>query len=165
MKRFLSLFLVLGLVFGVAACSSDSDDSKKDDNKEEAKKEEKKVPTIGDTVEVEGIKITVNSTRISTGSDISKPDEGMEWIVLDITLENTTDEALSSSSLLSYTLKDGDGRKQDIEIFADLNGSLDTEVEAGGKATGEIAFSTKPGSSLTLTYKPGFGDSVQIKIR
>ena len=126
-------------------------------------KEEKKDYKVGDTAEVDGIKIKVNKVRTDKG--IIEADKGKEYFIMDITLENTTDEDLSSSSVMCFELKDADGRKQDQSLSVDLNGNMDTTVSAGEKATGEIAYEVKKKSKLTLTYTPKFGDSVKINVR
>ena len=159
MKKLLKVLFVVMLCFGVVGCSSD--DNGDNNNKEVAKS----VYEIGETATVEGINITVNSVRVSTGNDWSTPEEGKEFFVMDITLENTKDSDFSSSSLMCYKLKDADGRDQDIEIFIDLNGTLDTTVPSGDKASGEIAFEVPIGSELTLTFSPNLSKSVKIKVR
>lgn len=155
MKKVFSLLLVAVLGFVLVGCGSET--------KTDKKKEEKKDYTIGETASVDDIKITVNSTRNDAG--IFAPEEGTVYFVLDITLENTGDEDFTSSSMMSFKLKDADGREQDLSIGANLNGSMDTDVPAGEKASGEIAFETAPEGQLVLTYTPGFGDKVKINVR
>ncbi|WP_317437400.1 DUF4352 domain-containing protein [Thomasclavelia spiroformis] len=160
--------IVLGVI-GAAMGGNDNESEQKKDTKTEQtteKKEEKKekeIYDIGETAEVDGIKITVNSTRIDEG--IISAENGKQYFVLDITLENTTDEEFSSSSMMCYELKDADGRKIDMSIGANLNGSLDTSVAPGEKAVGEIAFETSPEGELTLRFTPNLTDSVRIKVR
>ena len=151
MKKVLSLLLCLGLVTGLAACSSD-DDSKKEAKDKPAEKKKTEY-AIGETAEVDGIKITINSVR-NDGGKYSPPEDGNVYFVMDVTIENTTDETFHSSSMISYTLKDGDGRKQDLTILANLNGSLDMEVEPGESGKGEIGFKTGPEGKLVLTFAP-----------
>lgn len=171
MKKIWSLLLCSFLVFSMTGCSSDDKDkdadkqTEKTDEKKDKKKEKKKdYFEIGETAEVEGVKITVNSTRIDPGDYIT-PEEGKEFVVLDIKLENTTDKDVVSSSIICYTLKDGDGRDQSMTIGASLNGSVDGTVPAGDVLSGEVAFEVDQGNTLMLTFRPGFGDSVKIKIR
>lgn len=149
---------VIGAVFG-----SGGEDEPKADNQKSEEKTKKKEFGVGETVKVEDINITVNSTRVDEGMIAS--DDGTVYFVMDITLENTSDKSYSSSSMMCFTLKDTDGREQDLTVGAKLNGSMDTEVPAGEKASGEIAFKTAPEGKLVLTYKPGFGDSVKINVR
>lgn len=161
MKKILSVLLCLVILCGVSACSSDEEETKKDkkDKTEEKKKTEY---AIGETAEVKGIKITVNSTRIDEGL-FGASDDGTVYFVMDITLENTTDEEFSSSTMLCYTLKDIDGRKQELTIGANTNGSLDTQIEPGEKGTGEIAFKAAPEGQLTLTFKPNSFENDKAK--
>lgn len=163
LKWIILAILAIGII-GAAMGGSDKEDSdKKDSPKTEQKEEKKDTYAIGETAEIDGIKITVNSTRIDEG--IIAADEGKQYFVMDISLENTRDDKFSSSSLLCYELKDADGRKVDMSVTANLNGSLDTSVEPGEKATGEIAFETATEGELTLKFTPGFGDSIKFKVR
>lgn len=162
MKKVLSLLLVLGLCFGLAGCGGD--DSGSDDKKTEQKEEKKDTYAVGETAEVEGIKITVNSTRVDEG--IVPANEGKQYFVMDISLENTKDDEFSSSSILCYELKDGEGRKAEMSVAANLNGNLDTTVAPGEKVAGEIAFETAIEGELVLKFTPSIGsDSVKIKVR
>lgn len=162
MKKLLALFLCSVLALGLAGCSEKEGEAQKGDG-ETSQEEEKSVYAVGETAEVDGIKITVNSTRVDEGLLPAK--DGKIHFVLDITLENTKDSEYSSSSLLCYEVKDGDGRKQSMSITANLNGTMDTKVAPGEKETGEIAFETDPEGALTLTFTPAMGDSVQFNVR
>lgn len=165
MKRLLALFLCGVLALGLAGCSEKEGEAQKTDGDttQENQNEEKSVYEIGETAEVDGIKITVNSTRVDEGLLAAK--DGKVHFVMDITLENTNDSEFASSSLLCYKVKNGDGREQSMSITANLNGTLDTKISAGEKASGEIAFETDPEGSLVLTFTPSFGDSVKFNVR
>lgn len=164
MKKWLSLLLAAMFVFTTAACTSEDEGGAAE---KEVKEEEKKTEfAIGETAEVDGIKITVNSTRVDEG--IFGPEEdGSIYFVMDIKLENTTDESFSSSSMLDFTLKDRDGREQDLTFSANTNGTMDTDVEAGESAVGEIAFKVAPEGTLVLTYTADSfgGDKVKFIVR
>lgn len=163
MKKLLCLGVIGSIL--LTGCGGSSDTAKKEETKEEKKEEKKTEFQIGETAEVEGTKITVNSVREDYGNDFMKPAEGKVYYILDVSLENTKDKEFASSSLLCYELKDGDGRKQDISIFADLNGSLDTTVPANDKAAGEIAFEANAEGPLVLTFTPQIKGSVKIVVR
>lgn len=164
MKKWLSLLLAVMFVFTTAACTVDDEGGSAE---EEVKEEEKKTEfAVGESAEVDGIKVTVNSTRVDEG--IFGPEEdGSIYFVMDIKLENTTDESFNSSSMLDFTLKDGDGREQDLTFSANTNGTMDTEVDPGESAVGEIAFKVAPEGSLVLTYTADSfgGDKVKFIVR
>lgn len=161
MKKVCSLCLCLVLGLSMSGCSSSD---KKEVDKTEEKEVKKDTYGIGETVLVEDINITVNATRIGEGI-FGDADEGKEYFVLDITLENIGEEEATSSSIICYQLKDADGRKKSLAIGADTEGSLDGTIAPNEKLTGEIAFQAEPETELVLTFRPGLGDSVKIKVR
>lgn len=156
MKKILGLILFSMLV--LTGCSSE-------DAPEISLKSEY---AVGETAELKNLKITVNSTRIIEGSDFLKPDEGQEWIAIDMTFENTGTESDYIGAILELTLKDSEGRSRDYNMFADLNGSLDGNVLSGEKLSGEISFViSENDSDLILYYEPTFSteEIVKFKIR
>lgn len=155
--------LIIGVLGAMLGGDDSSDSNKETKEKTEQKEEKKQTYTVGDTAEVDDIKITVKSTRIDEG--ISPAEEGKQYFVMDIQIENTSKEKFSSSSLMCYELKDSEGRKMDMSIMVDLNGSLDTEIEAGEQTVGEIAYEVPSDGELTLKFTPFLDDSVKIKVR
>ncbi len=158
MKQIGKLALCFGLAFGLFATEQVAP------LKIEAKKI--KVYQIGQTAEVKGIKITVNSIREIDATALETPEDGKTFIAVDCTLENTSNKDQSSSSMLWYSMKGQDGRKCDQVLSAELNGSLDTEVLSGETVAGEIAYEVPTEGSLYLTFRPAFArKSVRIQVR
>ena len=84
---------------------------------------------------------------------------------MDLTIANTTDEDLISSTLVSFDLKGSDAYAYDLSIFVDTKGSLDGTVPAGDVLRGEIAFDVQNLESYKLTVTPGFiSDSASFEI-
>ena len=162
-RKIVSIALIAVLGLTLTGCSKDSKKEKDEPTKEVI--EEKTYYAIGETAESDGIKITVNSTRIDEGI-FSAAEAGKQYFVMDITLENTRKKEFSSSSMMSFDVKDQEGRKQSLSISANLNGSMDTKIAPGEKAVGEIAFEVPVGGELTLYYNPGLtSDTIKIKVR
>lgn len=143
----LTLFLLIG-------CSSS------DTPKEETKSEY----SIGETAETKNFNITVNSIKSLDGNEFISPDEGEEWIAIDMTFENTGEESKYIGGIFELSLKDQDGRSKDYNIFGDTDGSLDGDVLPGEKLSGEISFIISGDeASLILYYQPTFSTSKPIK--
>lgn len=155
MKKLAVLSLVLYIMFGFAGCSSDNSSN---GSSNETKQPEKTEFFIGDTQEVDGIKITVNSVRAVEGISFAEPDEGTKWIAIDVTFENTTKEDQYIGGIFELTLKDGDGREKEQNIFGELSGSVDGDVLAGEKLTGEKSFVVNVDETIVyLYYKTTWG--------
>ena len=170
MKKVLSLLACGVLAASFAGCSNSEESAPSNSEKTEEKQEKKeeqapKTYGVGDTATVENIDITVNSTRVAQSTLGVAPEDGKQYFVMDISLANNQDDTFNSSTMLCYSLKDEDGREQDLAFDVDLNGSLDTEIGAGQKGAGEIAYTVPAEGALYLTFTPTFGDSVQIQVR
>lgn len=156
MKKSLVLLLAIFLLVGCA-----SDDTPPSEEKPSTPKE----VGVNDTVEVKDYNFTVNGVRTTDGDSLSKAEEGKQWIFIDVTIENKSTEELAVSSLLSFKLKDGDGRDQDFVFTIDLDGQMDGSVLAGEKMSGEVAFSVAPEGELNLYYSKDLLDSSPTKVK
>jgi hypothetical protein len=66
---------------------------------------------VGDSVEVRGIRATLNAVRTLPTTDLDQPIESPDnlFVATDLTFENTSEETVAVSSLLEFILKDEDG--------------------------------------------------------
>ena len=153
MKKSVSLLMILMLL--LTGCTSSN---------QEEKVERKSQYSIGETVEVEGILITLNGVRVLEGDEFMKPEDGEEWIALDFTFENTTDKAEYIAGIFEISLRDSEGRDKDINIWGDVQGSLDGDLLSNDKLRGEKAFTVKSeDEELTALYKSTFSGNEPIK--
>lgn len=121
---------------------------------------------IGSSAETDGLKITLNGVRRDAGNSIFKPDAGNEYLIVNLTFENTTTDTKTVSSLLSFSVKDDTGRNYTITFGPQVQGSADGTVEPGGKLRGEAVFEVpKDATGLVFTYTPFLiGSSVSFKL-
>ena len=63
--------------------------------------------------------VTVNSVKTNTGSEFSQPKSGYTYLVVDVTLKNTSSSVQPVSSLMMFSLKDQTGQKY-TETFTDF---------------------------------------------
>jgi hypothetical protein len=95
---------------------------------------------VGDTIDGDGYRITLNSAeKITSDSFGGSPDNDF-FLLLDVTIENLGDEEVNVSSVLSLTLRGSDSYDYDQSIFVDTKGSLDASVRAGGTLRGQVAY-------------------------
>ncbi|WP_432353893.1 DUF4352 domain-containing protein [Anaerotruncus rubiinfantis] len=123
---------------------------------------------IGESADIDGILYTVNSYEYQNSYLAAA---GNHYLVLDITIENSTSEIRKAQSRLymgsMYSLSDSEGYRYDAALVNDANlrGSLGEEIPAGGKLRGQIAFEIpQDADGLTLLLKPESGDTVQFTI-
>lgn len=120
---------------------------------------------IGDTIELKNFRVTVNSVRTSQGQDFFTPEEGKEFFIVDVTVENISDSDQIISSIMMFDIVDPDGRKlqQSVSAFGLLNGQLDGTVGAGRKITGEYAVEVPQGQTgLELEFNASLITGKQI---
>ncbi|HET9495630.1 MAG TPA: DUF4352 domain-containing protein [Chloroflexia bacterium] len=122
--------------------------------------------SVGSTLETAGLRVTLNSVTRSSGGQFFKPDAGHEYIVLDLTYENTTDREVAVSSLLSASVKDSTGQKYTLALGGADKSSPDGSIAPGDRARGEIAFEVPvDATGLVFTFDPIFGgDPVRFNL-
>ncbi|MFD2371504.1 DUF4352 domain-containing protein [Brevibacillus sp. GCM10020057] len=94
---------------------------------------------LGETVNFDGLNITVNSAKVAKGNKFMKPRNG-QYVILDITVENKSDKPKNVSTMLQMKLQDENGYAENITIAPNTKGSVDGEVAPGRKVRGEVAF-------------------------
>jgi hypothetical protein len=119
---------------------------------------------IGQTGQAGDFKLTVNKVSYSK-KGLFAPDQGNEYAIVNVTVENVSSEAKAFSSLLSLNLFDGANKKYDISIGADIEilettvskQYADGKVPAGKSVTGDIAFEVGENTKdLRLEYTSFF---------
>ncbi|WP_396610579.1 DUF4352 domain-containing protein [Haloferax sp. S1W] len=109
------------------------------------------VASPGEAVEFGGVSVTVNSleTTASIGG-AAKAGDGKEYAIIDISVENDTDEQQQLSSLLQMWLKDGAGFSytHDIVATSQLEQPYgDDYIDVGETAGGALAYRIPEGRS------------------
>lgn len=95
---------------------------------------------VGDQVNVGNTwVVTVNSVKTSQGDEFTQPKAGNTYVVVDVTLKNTSSQEQNVSSLLSFSLKDSTGQKYDETIITGAT-PPDGKVAAGDVLRGQIPY-------------------------
>lgn len=137
-----------------------SAEAKKDSTEE--KEEEQKVFAVGDSVESKGITITLVSATESTGTDIIKPDDGKEFLILNFDIQNNSKSDINISSVTCFEAYCDDySLNQDIIGLqapeAKDQGQLDGSVAAGKKMNGVIVYQVPTDfKKFEIKVSPGF---------
>lgn len=95
---------------------------------------------VGDQVKAgDAFVVTANSVRSSSGDTYFKPKSGNVFMIIDVTIKNTSGQQQSVSSLLSFALKDSTGQQYTETIVSGAT-PPDGKIEAGGVLRGQIAY-------------------------
>lgn len=167
MKKFILLSFTLLISIMLVACEeaevkkADADDKTEESSKENSKDKSKEKPetqelAIGDAVEFDGMKITLNEARIEPGGEFDEPQED-QFIAVNMTAENNTEDEQVMSSIMNVELKDADGYSYSTTILTEgIKAQFDGTVEAGGKLRGEIPFDVAKSDSYELHFSDPF---------
>ncbi|HLS35811.1 MAG TPA: DUF4352 domain-containing protein [Bacillota bacterium] len=181
MKRILGFLLSVVFVFGLAACdeaevekvdnnnenettseenngedNEANNENEAENNSNNVEENEDEDLQVGDTVNFDGLEITLNEVRNEPGGEFDEPDEDL-FVVANLTVENTTDEEETVSSILNVELRDDEGYTYSTTILMDgTKGQLDGSVEPGGTLRGEIPFDVPESDTYELHFSNPF---------
>ncbi len=110
---------------------------------------------VGDQVNVGGIYVvTVNSVQTHGATDVDQPKAGDTYLVINVTLKNTSSSEQNFSSILQFTLKDSTGQTYDETITSFQQQSPDGKIEAGSLATGDLVYEVPTAQTkFTLAFQ------------
>ncbi|WP_059103459.1 DUF4352 domain-containing protein [Shouchella shacheensis] len=112
--------------------------------------EEKDATELGETQEISGMELTVNSAR----TEESNVDE-QQVVLVDVTIENTTDSSVNFS-LYNLTLMDEENYAYEHTTDVETKGILGGQISAGRAVSGEVAYDVPKGTNYELVYTDHF---------
>lgn len=112
---------------------------------------------IGDQIKIGNSIVTVNEIEFSSGGAYTKPVAGNEWLNLNITIENTSNEQQYVTTLGQMFIKDGEGNSYQVAVtnksLENPGFGLDGSIIAKSKRTGWVGFEIKKGvTGLQFQY-------------
>lgn len=111
---------------------------------------------VGDQVKMGNSVITVNKVEYSQGGQYTKPNEGNEWINLNVTIENNASSQQYITTLGQMFIKDGDRNSYQVSVtdkaLENPGLGLDGQIIANSKRTGWVGFEI-PKSSTNLQFQ------------
>lgn len=120
---------------------------------------------VGDTWTDGSFNVTLNGARKVSKDGLGTAADNDFYLVLDVSIENLTDEEQTFSSLLNFDLTGSDGYSYDVAIFVETKGSMDGSARPGKALRGEIAFDVADVESYEFGATPNlFGDTGYFEI-
>lgn len=120
---------------------------------------------VGDTVSADGYEITVNNVEFSDGNEFDVPDEGKQYVIVNITIDNNTGEK-QPYNLWDFKLN-ADGNATDMtEITADLDiDQLESgELDDGATVSGDLLGQADTSGPLKLQYQTSLWNDETVDI-
>lgn len=131
---------------------------------------EQTVFTVGDTVELNGVKTTLLSAEEYPGKQYMMPTDGNVFLVCQFEIENDSSEEINVSSMVSFNAYCDDysvSLSITGEMLEDSWKSLDGTVAPGKKINGVIAYEVpQDWQKMEISYTPSYwsGHDVQFEI-
>ncbi|OJU12981.1 MAG: hypothetical protein BGN88_04875 [Clostridiales bacterium 43-6] len=148
MKKSIAIILIFILAFVFTGCSTTG----KDKSKEAAAA---KVFNVGEEAKTGDTQITVTKVERSAGTEWDKPEEGNEYVIVRLKIENVGKETIDYNPLY-FKLKNSEGQllTYSITFEVEKDKTLDSgDLAAGGKKEGSVVFKAKKGdANLELQY-------------
>lgn len=120
---------------------------------------EDEVFTVGDSVALNDIVVTLVDVSENTGGNYMTPGEGKVFVVCEFRIENNSSKDIAVSSILSFETY-VDSYTTNMNLSAMLSSDkpqLDGSIAAGKKMDGVIGYEVDPGwSSIEVRFKPDF---------
>ena len=137
--------------------TKDTSDTESNENNSKNKNKPKSY-SVGEVIELDNMLVHINDVKTSNGSnEFDAPKEGYKYLILDISINNKTDDFVNISSMLMFNLVNKNGLSYELSLMAPTRGSLDGGIGPGRKIRGEIAFEVpKDKSDFELEIDPEF---------
>ncbi len=113
--------------------------------------------TVGDTVEMQDVRVTLHDVRTSYGESLLLPASGNVFLIFDVEIENNRDNEITISSLLCFDAY-ADEYALDLSLSGmttDSGKQMDGEIAPGKKMRGVVAFEAPEDWQIAeLRFKP-----------
>jgi hypothetical protein len=110
-------------------------------------------PVEGQRIEQDGVAITVTSVE-RTEKLLVPAEEGKEFILIDLLVENISGPEQLSVNPFYFTAKDEESFEYTLELIIDRPTLKDASLFAGQRNRGIIAFEVPKGAKIKVTYSP-----------
>ena len=98
--------------------------------------------------------VTVNSIKTSQGDQFTSPKSGNVYVIVDVTVKNTSSTTQPVSSLVQFNFKDSTGQ-QYTETVTDFTKPPDGALTAGGILRGQLTYEVPSSQhAFTLQFQP-----------
>lgn len=106
--------------------------------------------------------VTVNSVATHAATDVDQPAQGDTYLVVDVSLKNTSSSEQDLSSDLQFSLQDATGQKYTQSIVTFSSNSPDGKVEPGSPIRGQMVYEVPTSQhNFTLAFEADITSSGQ----
>lgn len=121
---------------------------------------------LGDTIDVKGVQYIFSDAYTIADDTGMLVDEGNEYLVVKVTIKNTTKD-VKSYNIFDYKIEKSDGQVDDTSVISTVDNKLSSgDLTPNGTVTGNIVFEIPSGSTGNnlLYYNTMFNDYPEFKV-
>lgn len=184
-KRKIIIMVVLALVAIILACGNSRPTAQKTGEVPIPTEPSSPIPTpsspiatpvlslhsfeIGDIVDTGGFTLVVNGMETdSIGVQFAKPEEGWQFVYVDVTIINITDKAQRINGISHMKLKDETNQRYSVDGHAAIASDKDSpngELAPGETVRGIVAFHVPIGTQLIFMFGPSVGGKAAVNLQ
>lgn len=167
------VIVIIGVIAAIAGGGDDEptvvDNDSQNSSQPQESEPEKTEFSVGETVELNDVQVTLVSSTESAGSEFVTPDSGNVFLLLEFEIANNSDSDITISSIANFEAYCDDySVSQDIVGLqapeAEGKNQLDGSVAAGKKMNGVIAYQVPSDySTFEISVSPDFWSANDIK--
>jgi hypothetical protein len=121
-------------------------------------------PVVGKPYDTGDWQVTVNGTSTSMGSDFEQAKAGNQYLVVHVTLKNTSGSVQMASSLGMWSLKDSTGQTYTETFLSSAKSAPDGKVAVGGTIAGDLVYEVPANQhTYTIQFTPDLGSDTLIE--
>jgi Domain of unknown function (DUF4352) len=125
---------------------------------------QQQTPVVGKPYDAGNWQVTVNGTSISMGNEYEHPKAGNQFLIVHVTMKNTSGATQDASSILYWSLKDSAGQNYNQTILTDAKASPDGKVADGGIIAGDMVYEVPASQhSYTVQFTPVLGSDTLVE--
>lgn len=177
MKKLCRAALAAMMLFTVVGCASEGTEDEKqgetkvteqEEQKENQTEEKKDVYAMKETVHLEDMDVTVNSVSTSEGENYTKPEDGKVFVLINVTITNTSDEDISYNVLYSK-IQNAQGQINSLGFsMLNVKDKLNSgKLIPGGTITGTVVTEAAADeiNSMIFIYEPNPFSDEEAKVQ
>lgn len=146
--------------------ADDGDNAADEEDADEAQDPANNVFSVGESVQLGDNVLTVTNVEKSNGSEFDKPQEGKEYVIVTVKIDNAGDKNITYNPF-DFKMANSQGQIVD-QAFTIINN--DSALQSGelapnGSVSGTIAFEQPANDpALQLQYSPSFWSNDTVKV-
>ncbi|MGX7153413.1 DUF4352 domain-containing protein [Enterococcus sulfureus] len=111
---------------------------------------------VGDTADLKGYQITVNSVEFSNGNEYQQPAEGKQYVIINITIKNNTGDKAAFNPLDYSINEDGVSSTAGFGYLDGVETLNSGDLDNGATITGNLIGEANPNAKLKLRYEGNY---------